>query len=152
MANQPHEATVVKKKNKSASSNNGPVKGALPLSKALEKEAVPVAQVQENNNIATTEPNDIKQLPDIAPEKRESLGDKINKFFSKLKHNKAKNEQGAQSSTTPFNMETSELAKMVDVSSYGTSVNNPNGTPGLKLNLHNRSNQTIKNATVEVWY
>lgn len=102
-----------------------------------------------------------------APKKKEkeTLGNKIGNFFDKFK-SKEKKDKAAGEVKTGGATATEDVAKrkpepaapnvnianMINVSSNATGENWMMGVTGLKLTLHNKSNETLKTATVEVRY
>jgi hypothetical protein len=100
-----------------------------------------------------------------APKKKESFGSKIGNFFEKFKskekrdkpvNNETKTEQTQEESGAKRKQDQASppinLANFISVSSNAPSENWMMGVQGLKLTLHNKSNETIKNAAVEIRY
>lgn len=101
-----------------------------------------------------------------APKKKETLGGKIGNFFEKFKSKEKKDKSetyepktgGATASEgvpkrkpeqAPSNV---NIAHFISVSSNAPGENWMMGVTGLKLTLHNKSNETLKTAAVEVRY
>jgi hypothetical protein len=102
-----------------------------------------------------------------APKKKEkeTLGNKIGNFFDKFKSKEKKDKAtgkaktGAATATEDVAKRKPEpaasnvnIANFINVSSNAPGENWMMGVTGLKLTLHNKSNETVKTAAVEVRY
>lgn len=129
----------------------------------VENKSAPV--IMENNS---TPPAEKKEQPATTTEQpKKKLAGKIDDFFNKFKIKKGKDEpvatppttttEGERQAThrddkTPTTEAADDIKSKVTLTSNEADENWMVGVRGLKITLHNRSNSTIKKATVAVNY
>ncbi len=113
---------------------------------------------QAEDATANQLPEKTEEVPSVAeaPKKKESLGNKIENFFGKFKNkqknNKPDNRQSKSENKTDEPAPVIDLANQVSVTANTSAGNWMMGVQGLRLTLHNKSNEVVKTATVEVRY
>ncbi|MDQ3683709.1 MAG: FxLYD domain-containing protein [Bacteroidota bacterium] len=139
-----------------------------PSKEAINVKAESDPQNETTDNSSNSQEPIIQEPVVAAPkEKKKTLAEKIDGFFDKLGTKKQERPvsedqsktptDGAERKSTRRNDETKTPVEVVDFASLiDITANNPDnwmmGVKGLKLTLRNRSNETIKTATVEVRY
>jgi hypothetical protein len=153
---------------KTVTSSAKKLKGVLSPDSSKTLEATVSNEMEPGEEIASpqnTEENITNTDVASVPKQKETLGKKIGDFFGKFKNkekrDKTVNDPAKTENTTGERVAkkrtdegapATNLANMVSISANASSGNWMMGVQNLKLTLHNKSNEILKTAVVEVRY
>ncbi len=162
-----HDNSAKIKENKESNLSVKPPINSSVTNKIVDEKPEPTLEDNTDNIPGIQEQETEEPGVTVPKEKKKTLAEKIDGFFEKIGNKKQKDpvvdsqpkttEDGSEKKSKRRDDETKPLVEEIDISSLvDITANNPDnwmmGVKGLKLTLRNRSNETIKTATVEVKY